>query len=690
MRYSSQNRATGQRSVVRLHLERLEERLPLSANVEGEVFWDANRNGERDDPSIGHENVSITLSAINTGSDSVTLSGASANYLLTNVADYSPGHGYEVNAVTAALPSSHELTSPRVNLPSNNTGDVGYPTLPGELETQPSWIEAADLDGKNGPDLIVTNYLKSKLSILLNDGTGTFAPSIAVAVPPNASSIAPADLDADGDIDLVIGNGNSSHFAVLKNDGTGTFAAPGSAMIVDSGNGPFSVLVVDVNADGKPDLVSSDFYDSTISVYRNISTPGNISFATRTTITAGNGGGSGSSSGMIAAANLSGQPGLPSIVLLNTTLDQLLIFDNNGSGGFAYNPNTSVSAQGSKFLTTGRIDSDAIDDLALYVYNKQEVPVYFGNSTIDGGNGGFDPTPIVPQTIWWPAGIRLADADGDGDTDLVAGLTAGRPPAILRNEGGRNISDTLPEFGVPLDAIVNVPPAVADFNGDGIADVAYSPAWGGGTINVSLRKLDNGQQIVPTDDGNLTGRDFGVARKVTQQSSAAGDYDGSGTVDGLDLGVWSANLGKTAGPGMSADSDNSKVVDGADFLNWQRRVNIPSVAASVAVSTPPLAASLAPLIAESVAGAGRDIAVIASLDIAYPQQKRESEPQLKDVAFQEFGEQVAVKNALESPAPTLQTNLNSLSGSRAAEATMTALADEELSFDGVSSFVELL
>lgn len=63
-----------------------------------------------------------------------------------------------------------------------------------------------------------------------------------------------------------------------------------------------------------------------------------------------------------------------------------------------------------------------------------------------------------------------------------------------------------------------------------------------------------------------------------------GDYNNDGTVDGLDLTVWSESFGE-AGESLAADGDEDGDVDGNDFLIWQQ--NFGSGAASPAVAAVP-------------------------------------------------------------------------------------------------------
>ncbi len=76
-------------------------------------------------------------------------------------------------------------------------------------------------------------------------------------------SVAVADLNADGAPDLVTANRLSDDVSVLLGRGDGTFQIQQTFPVGDS---PKSVAVADLNADGAPDLVTANFSSDDVSV----------------------------------------------------------------------------------------------------------------------------------------------------------------------------------------------------------------------------------------------------------------------------------------------------------------------------------------------------------------------------------------------------------------------------------------
>jgi hypothetical protein len=100
------------------------------------------------------------------------------------------------------------------------------------LSAGPSSLAVADLDGKNGPDVVATLYTQSKIAVLLNKGDGTFAAPSYIAGCTGAYgtkigdvTTSGPDLAQDGKLDVVT-TCASRKVARMAGDGAGGFGAP--------------------------------------------------------------------------------------------------------------------------------------------------------------------------------------------------------------------------------------------------------------------------------------------------------------------------------------------------------------------------------------------------------------------------------------------------------------------------------
>jgi hypothetical protein len=123
-------------------------------------------------------------------------------------------------------------------------------------------VTVADVNGDEIPDLVVANQCGNDctdgaVGVLLGNGDGTF--QTAVVYDPGGTSsfsIAVADVNDDGKPDVVVAN-NSGTVGVLLGNGDGTFQT--AVTYSSGGSQPDSVAVADVNGDGKPDILVANW-----------------------------------------------------------------------------------------------------------------------------------------------------------------------------------------------------------------------------------------------------------------------------------------------------------------------------------------------------------------------------------------------------------------------------------------------
>ena len=319
----------------------------------------------------------------------------------------------------------------------------------------PASVIAADVTGDGKVDLVSADYAYNPagiLSVFTNNGSGGFAlaSSPTASVGSFAQSVAAADVNGDGKLDLISansGDGSGNTLSVLTNNGNGGFTLQ-STLIV--GKSPWSVIAVDVNGDGKPDLICANQSDGTLSVLTN---DGNGGFPTVATYTVG------SYPYSVIAADVNGD-GRMDLICANAGDSTLSVLTNNGRGGFVTSGTYHVGSYPMS-VTAADVNGDGKVDLICANHDGNTLSVLTND-----GRGGFKlaSSPPVGNGPW---SVTAADVNGDGWVDLICANYFTNTLSVLTNDGagGFATASTLTVGNYPVSV------TAADVNGDGRSDL---------------------------------------------------------------------------------------------------------------------------------------------------------------------------------------------------------------------------
>ncbi len=394
----------------------------------------------------------------------------------------------------------------------------------------------------NGDLLSALVNSSGKVTLLRFTTTGVPVSQTVLVTSGAAFTLAAADLNGDGIADIVTPYATVSGVSgigVLLSHTDGSFDAPVVYTGYPAGINRFAAYasIDDINGDGKPDIVA-------------IAGPG---FDPGTVVT------------LLGRGDGTFAPGSASVMTLRPASFVLADFNGDGrkdmmsaggyfsaghgDGSFAAPVASGAEAFSGQHLAVGDFNGDGQLDLALH--QSTFIQIALGR-----GDGSFVPGATF-ATVRGAEYLSVSDIDGDGNDDIVVGLTG---PRVLgpntdsyrvtqfllgRGDGTFAAAQALPGAGIALFGGPTY--AVADFNGDSYPDVvALAPNNASALVMFAGSSTGTlgGSTGAATTVATLSFRPF----MVTQA-----DVDGDGKADLVSLGAKLAVLRGQGGGVFAAE-----------------------------------------------------------------------------------------------------------------------------------------
>jgi hypothetical protein len=367
----------------------------------------------------------------------------------------------------------------------NFSAGVNYP-VPGQ-----GGIAAGDFNGDKVPDIVIANQ-DSTVNILIGIPGGTFQPQYTVQAVPSTGtystymteSVAVGDFNGDGNLDLAVlsvtTDSSQGTVNILLGDGTGHFAPP-MAIPLD-GTQPLQIVSADFNNDSKMDLAVLNLGSMSVTILLG---KGNGTFSVLVDTTFGSQPAPGTN-GNMAVADLN-KDGKLDLAIAGTSPSNgdgvVSVLLGNGDGTFQPAANWIVTSTGGctescappTNVAVGDFNGDGNLDLAvddgtvggLFVLlgkgdgSFQSPPIHSGGAAFGGSGNSRD--FLVTGDFNGDGKLDLAEAEGgvypsfpdltialgNGDGTFAAGLQMSVGTALSFSSATAIITDDLNADGFP-------------------------------------------------------------------------------------------------------------------------------------------------------------------------------------------------------------------------------------------------
>ena len=442
---------------------------------------------------------------------------------------------------------------------TSKPGSISWDSFEGKADfatgSGPYSVASGDIDGDGKMDLVVTNANGTSISILRNTSTPgaiSFSSQVELEVLTSPLSVAIKDLDMDGKPDIAVTN--TKTLSLFRNASTIGSISPGSFDArVDypaGNNGVWCVVLQDLDGDQKPDITVTSGGDALVSIFRNISVAGSLtsgSFEPKADFETG------AYPAMISIADLDGDH-KPDLIVGNAAGNTISLFRNIGSPGPIrsdfFEPRVDLPSAGGPWNPTAAdVDGDGKPDIVVRNSSNGTLSIFKNNCSRGAISLDSFSLPYIIETGGNPLGIAIADMDGDGLADLTLSNEGNNVISVFRNT---NTFDPAGPSNLTFSDITNST-LTGDFSGspdspDGylvIRRIGSSPNAPADGTTYSTGQII-GDDVIAYIGSGTTFDDSGLTPGVEYYYNCYAYY-GSGTTVDYVTGKWAAGKAFTIG-----------------------------------------------------------------------------------------------------------------------------------------------
>ncbi|GEN07480.1 Repeat domain-containing protein [Myxococcus fulvus] len=272
--------------------------------------------------------------------------------------------------------------------------------------TTPMDVAVSDVNADRRPDLLIVGHFANALTVRLGASDGTFREGVPHSLGNHSQQVRVADLDGDGLVDAMTKNaGSGGYFNItfLKGKGDGTFGAAVPHSVTGL---PRDLVLADVNADGRPDVLVLNTNSFTVDVLL-ATARGELSAAAPVRFA----GSADDEPFRLVSMDVNGD-GLLDLVISHSVSDSgyLSVHLGDGRGGFTEASSFPADAPGE--MVVADFNQDGREDVAF-------AGLAGGVYLLLGEEAGLLGAPSLVAAGTTPSSLVAEDLDQDGFPDLA-------------------------------------------------------------------------------------------------------------------------------------------------------------------------------------------------------------------------------------------------------------------------------